>query len=124
MAPLAKDIKTTEDSFRVTSKGGNTVASPEWNLKRPGLLEELLVIKMEEHPELLERLLETYPLDLIKACTDDTRGGGAPHSTLLYMTVMSPYLVKILLDKLPLGIETIKYANLGILEPGVYMLYW
>ena len=76
MAPIANDIKTTEDSYRVKTKGGKIAASPEWNLKAPGILEEMFIIKIEEHPELLERLLDTYPLDLIEACTDDKWGGG------------------------------------------------
>ena len=84
MAPLANKIKTTEDSFRVKAKGGIIVADLEWNLMAPDILAEMFAKKMEQHPDLLERLLDTYPLPLIEACTDDTWGGGAPFESDVY----------------------------------------
>ena len=50
----------------------------------PDILAEMFAKKMEQHPDLLERLLDTYPLPLIEACTDDTWGGGAPFESDVY----------------------------------------
>ena len=86
---LAKEIKATKNSFEIKSAGSIITNSDEWNLKAPDILEKLFEIKLDEHPDLLERLIETYPLDLIEASTDTTWGGGGP-STQKSTTPMTP----------------------------------
>ena len=82
---LAKEIKKTENSYEVKTAGGLITASPEWNQCAPNLLEKLFEAKLDQHPEILDRLIETYPLDLIEASTDTTwGGGGAPYYSDIY----------------------------------------
>ena len=73
---LARDIKDTKNSYEVKSAGGLVTASPEWNRNAPHLLEKLFEAKLDQHPEILERLIETYPLELIEASIDTTWGEG------------------------------------------------
>ena len=107
MAPLANEIKITEDSYRVKAKGGEIVADVEWNRMAPGILAEMFEFKMQQHPDLLERLLDTYPLPLIEACKDDTWGGGPPLIQMC-MTVTNPCQVEIYSGKWPLNTGTTK----------------
>ena len=88
---LAQEIKDTRDSYEVKNAGGLITSSPEWLQAAPDRLYEMAVNKFEQHPELLERLIDTYPLELIEASKDDEWGGGAPLSSRQYMTVMTPY---------------------------------
>ena len=81
---LAAEIKETENSYEVKKAGKIITTSPEWNANAPDLLERLLEIKLDQHPELLERIIETYPLELIEASSDTTWGGGAPFNSEIY----------------------------------------
>ena len=73
---LADEIKATKEPFEIKSAGGIITASVEWNTNAPGLLEEMFELKLDQNPEILERLIETYPLELIEASIDTTWGGG------------------------------------------------
>ena len=75
---LAQEIKDTRDSYEVKNAGGLITSSPEWLQAAPDRLYEMVVNKFEQHPDLLERLIDTYPLELIEASKDDEWGGGAP----------------------------------------------
>ena len=73
---LAKKLKSTTSAREIKSKAGEIVTTPEWNRQAPNKLEELFAQKMGEHPELLERLLDTYPLPLVEGTLDKRWGGG------------------------------------------------
>ena len=75
---LAREIKGTDNSYKVKTAGELIIASPEWNAKAPVLLEKRFEIKLDQHPEILERLIETYPLELIEASSCRTWGGPFP----------------------------------------------
>ena len=81
---LAREIKNTENSYEVKSAGGLVTATAEWKKCAPDLIEKMFEAKLDQHPELLERLIDTYPLDLIEASTDSTWGGGAPYNSEIY----------------------------------------
>ena len=81
---LAKEIKKTDNSYEVKTAGGLVTSSPEWKRCAPDLIERMFELKLDQHPEVLERLIDTYPLDLIEASTDSTWGGGAPFSSEIY----------------------------------------
>ena len=75
---LASEIKKTDNSYEVKNAGGLITASSEWKRCAPNLLEKMFEAKLDQHPELLDRLIETYPLDIIEASIDTTYGGGGP----------------------------------------------
>ena len=79
----AKEIKKTENSYEVKTAGGLVTSSPEWKRGAPDLLERMFEHKLDQNPEVLERLIDTYPLELIEASTDTT-WGGAPFSSEIY----------------------------------------
>ena len=72
---LAKEIKGTRNSFEVKSAGGIITPSQEWEDKSPDFMDEMIVDKFEQNPELLERLIDTYPMELIEASSDVKWGG-------------------------------------------------
>ena len=98
---LAVEIKDTKNSYEVKAAGGLITASPEWKRQAPELLEKLFEAKLDQHPKILERLIYTYPLDLIEASTDTTWGGGP--SVRKFTRVMTPYQAITFLVKLLLG---------------------
>ena len=70
------------------------MVTDEWNNSSPELLWELFDEKMKQNPQLLQRLIQTAPLQLIEASTSRRWGGGAP-SIPNYMTMArSLYLAK------------------------------
>ena len=81
---LAAEIKNTKDSYDVKSAGGIIMTTKEWDDSCPSFLEKMFKLKLEQHPELLERLIETYPLELIEASIDTTYGGGAAFHSPVY----------------------------------------
>ena len=82
---LAKEIiETKGNSYEVKSAGGLITASQEWNDMAPDVLEELFEEKLDQNPDTLKRLIDTFPLDLIEASVDKTWGGGAPFSSPVY----------------------------------------
>ena len=66
------------------SAGGIITASPEWEEKSPDRMDQMTEDKFDQHPELLERLIDTYPLELIEASIDEKWGGGAPFPSEIY----------------------------------------
>ena len=105
---LAQEIKDTRDSYEVKNAGGLITASPEWTQGAPDHLYEMVVDKFDQHPDLLERLIDTYPLELIEASNDDEWGGGAPLSSQQFTTVRTPYQALIFLEKSSLLSGTVK----------------
>ena len=83
---LAKKLKSMTCAREIKSKAGSIVTTAQGKQQAPGKLEQLFIRKMEENPELLERLLDTYPLPLVEGSMDDTWGGGAPFDSILYDT--------------------------------------
>ena len=58
------------------------ITTEEWKAAAPEFLWRLFDLKMKQHPELLERLIDTAPLRLIEASTSERWGGGPFESTL------------------------------------------
>ena len=81
---LAREIKETRDSYEVKNAGGLITASAEWLNGAPDFMDVMIVDKFEQNPDLLERLIDTYPLELIEASIDDEWGGGAPYQSKIY----------------------------------------
>ena len=73
---LAKKLKGMTSAREIKTKAGSIVTTAGWKQQAPGKLEKLFEKKMEDNPELLERLLDTYPLPLVEGCMDGRWGGG------------------------------------------------
>ena len=91
---LAREIKDTRDSYEVKNAEGLITANEVWLAEAPDPLETMIVDKFEQHPDLLERLIDTYPLELIEASSEDRWGGASPIN-LRFTTVKTPYQEKI-----------------------------
>ena len=74
---VAEDIKKMKNSFEIKKEGGRITTTVEWEEGAPEKLWDLMEIKYRQHPELLDRLIETAPLQLMEASTDTRWGGGA-----------------------------------------------
>ena len=83
---LAKSLKETSNVYAIKADSSEIVTTAEWKAAAPEFLWRLFDLKMKQHPELLERLIETAPLKLIEASTSDQWGGGAPFESRLYDT--------------------------------------
>ena len=81
---IAAEIMRCTESFEVLYAGNGITTTPEWKAYAPRLLAILVILKYDQHPELLERLISTYPLPLIEASTSQRWGGGAPLSSPIY----------------------------------------
>ena len=81
---LAEEIKDTEEPYEIKAAGGIITESDEWNDKAPNLLEGMLEKKLDQNPKLLERILQTYLLELIEGSADTKWGGGAPFNSPIY----------------------------------------
>ena len=76
---LAASLKAMTNSYEIKVESNNTVVTDGWSEKALDILWDLLEEKMKEHSELLEQLIDTAPLRLIKASTSMRwRGGGGP----------------------------------------------
>ena len=69
---LATAIKNSKNSYEIKDKSHKITTTLEWENGAPGKIRTLIKKKFEAHPELLERLLDTYPLPLIEG------SGGSP----------------------------------------------
>ena len=83
---IAEEIMKCKEPFDILYAGADITTSPEWNRNSPLLLATLFHIKMERHPELLQRLISTSPHRLIEASSSKRWGGGAPISSGVYDT--------------------------------------
>ena len=83
---IAAEIMRCTESFEVLYAGNGITTTPEWKAYAPRLLAILIILKYDQHPELLERLISTYPLPLIEAITSQCWGGGAPISSPIYVS--------------------------------------
>ena len=83
-------VRKLEDPYDIKRETRNIVTTIEWDNASPDKLWDLLDKKYREHPELLERLIETAPLPLIEASTDTRWGGGVPFHSELYDTGKFP----------------------------------
>ena len=83
---LANALKNLSNSYKIKSEAGSIVTTEQWKSSMPDRLWTLLDNKMKEHPDLLERLMVTYPAPLVEASPDKTYGGGAPFDSILYDT--------------------------------------
>ena len=81
---IAAEIKRCTEAFDILYAGAEIVTTSEWNKNAPLLLATLFHLKMERHPELLQRLISTSPHRLIEASTSKKWGGGAPISSDVY----------------------------------------
>ena len=81
---IAVNIETSTEAWDIMYAGSDISTTEEWNDSAPDLLAELVIIKYEQHPELLERLISTYPHRLIEASVSKRWGGGAPISSDIY----------------------------------------
>ena len=106
---LAEAILHMEDTHEIKRETKSIVTTEEWNKDAPNKLWDLFDLKMKEHPDLLERLIETAPLPLIEASNDD-RWGGGPLSTLKY-TTMEKSQAKMYLEKWQQNTGIKKYSN-------------
>ena len=75
---IAAEIKACTEPFDILYAKADIATTAEWNKNAPLLLATLLHRKMEEHPELLQRLISTYPHRLIEASTSKKWGSGTP----------------------------------------------
>ena len=75
---LAAEIKSTKDSCDIKSAGVIISTTKEWDDNAPNLLKIMFIKNMEQHLELPDRLIETYPLELIEASSDITYWGSLP----------------------------------------------
>ena len=75
---LAKTLKEMSSAFEIKDEAGCIVVTDEWNDNAPELIWELFDEKMKQNPHLLERLIQTAPLQLIEASTSRRWGGGGP----------------------------------------------
>ena len=64
---------------------------------------------MREHPDLLERVIDTAPLPLIEASIDSCWGGGAPFHSDLYDS--GEFTGENGFGKWPLCTEIVKYSK-------------
>ena len=83
---LAKHLKGCTNAWAIKVDSTHVKTTKEWKEGSPKLLWKLLDIKMTQHPELLERLIDTAPYRLIEASTSERWGGGAPFESTLYDT--------------------------------------
>ena len=77
---LAETIKGLDDPYEIKRESNKITTTTEWDQASPDKLWDLMEKKYHEHPELLERLIETAPLPLIEASKDMRWGGGGPLS--------------------------------------------
>ena len=87
---IAAEIKRATESFDIYYAGSDIVTSEVWKRNAPDLLAMLVIIKYEQHPELLDRLISTYPKRLIEASLSKRRGGGAPINSPVYGDLEKP----------------------------------
>ena len=73
---LAECIRKIEGPYVIKKESNKITTTLEWDNASPDKLWELLEKKYREHPELLERLIDTAPLQLIEASSDMRWGGG------------------------------------------------
>ena len=73
---LADRIRKMDDPYDIKNESNNIITTAEWDQASPDKLWELMEKKYREHPELLERLIDTAPLPLIEASKDSRWGGG------------------------------------------------
>ena len=83
---LAASLKANPNAYAIKVDASQIVTTKEWKAAAPELLWKLFDLKMKQHPELLERLIDTAPLKLIEASTSERWGGGAPFESSLYDT--------------------------------------
>ena len=83
---LAEAVLKMEDAQQIQRETADIETTTEWKEDAPNKLWKLFDIKMSQHPELRERLLETWPLSLIEASWSKKWGGGAPLSIQNCMT--------------------------------------
>ena len=82
---LAQAVLEMEDSHQIQRETADIVTTSEWNNDAPNKLQKLFHIKMTQQPDLLERLIQTWPLPLIEASKSERwGGGGAPYHSSLY----------------------------------------
>ena len=81
---LAKAVLEEKDQYKLKDLFFGLGENPEWNRIRAPTLRRLFRKKMEQHPELEERLLSTAPHRLIEASVDPKWGGGAPFTSKKY----------------------------------------
>ena len=83
---MALALKQMTNSYEIKIEAGNIQVTDDWNKISPDILWDLFDKKMMEHPELLERSIETAPLRLIEASKSMKWGGGAPFESKVYDT--------------------------------------
>ena len=73
MEKHAKDIEKMDDPFEIKKEANRITTMTEWQEGAPDKLWDLLEKKYEKYPELLERLIETAPLEMnLDLCQRDS----------------------------------------------------
>ena len=91
----AKEIKESKNAYDIKDKSHKITTTLEWESAAPEKIWGLLEKKFQQQPNLLERLLDTYPLPLIEASPDtrnlETRdSGGYPSVPITTKTHIQP----------------------------------
>ena len=81
---IGKAVLEEKDQYRLRRLFDGLEENEEWNRLSAPTLRRLFRKKMEQHPDLEQRLLETAPLRLIEASMDPRWGGAAPFSSKKY----------------------------------------
>ena len=102
---LAEEIRNTSKTYDIKKAGAIFTVSEEWRNKAPNVLLELLDENCRQHPELMERLIDTFPHQLIEASSDPL-WGGVPPTIPLYTIAMNPYQAITNLESSQLDTET------------------
>ena len=89
---IAIEIMRCTESFDVMYAASGITTTPEWKAYAPRFLAILVILKYDQHPELLERLITTSPMLLIEASTSKRWGGGEHLSALRSTTQTNPCL--------------------------------
>ena len=84
MNELASVMKEMTESYDIKEEASNIEVSDAWNDQAPEFLWELFDLKMKQNPQLLERLIQTAPLQLIEGSKSQRWGGRAPFHSKLY----------------------------------------
>ena len=72
------------ETYDIKEEAGDIEVSDEWNESAPDFLMELFDVKMKQNPHLLERLIQTAPLQLIEASKSMKWGGGVSFHSKFY----------------------------------------
>ena len=87
---IADEIKGATESFDIYYAGAEIVTTEEWKQNAVELLATLVILKYEQHPELLERLISTIPMRLMEASMSKRWGGGTQINSTIYDDLDKP----------------------------------